>query len=293
MITYDFIIYLFAFQINNKNKMKQQLPLLDPNFQISPESKKTVTLLEDKNSINYQTQSKNLNYLRYKYSKNPTKFSVDSQEVKIPNNFNSNPNYNNLNNNYVINEINKSSASKLDLKGYRKVNSGEERFENLGIGLKIGSTSVVNNAIKESISNQQMALKISLMEIKRKNEYLKKRIELKESKAFYKFRPKLEKIVDSNVFVIFFMILTLFIMFISDIQNGWLPADSDNAIDYLQTIILFLFTFEIILTCLAKEGYSNSFFFWLDIVSTLSIIQDIGFIFDPLLILGSDSAKYF
>lgn len=274
-----------------KNKMKQQLPLLDPNIEKSPESKKTVTLREDINLINFPSESKNLNNLRNRFIRKPTKFSLDSKEVRITNNFNSNPNLNNLNNNYLINENNKSSTSRLDLNGYRKVNSGEERLENMGVGVKLGSTSMAH-ALREGISRDQMALKISLEDLKRKNEDLKRKMELKESKVFYKFRPRLQKIVDSNLFVIFFMILTFFIMFIADIQNGWLSADSDHYIDALQTTIMVLFTIEIFLTCLAKEGYFNSFFFWLDVVSTLSIIQDIGFIFDPLLNAGTQSARY-
>lgn len=272
--------------------MKQKLPLLDSNAKHSPESQKTVILREDTNLINKGSESKNLNILRQKYIRKPTKFSIDSKEAQISSNnnlnnfnYNSNPNYlNNINENN-----NKSAMSKLDLNGYRKVNLDEERLENLGGGMKI-NTTLVSHATKETISKEQMAFKISLEDIKRKNEELKKQIELKKSKAFYKFRAKLENIIESNYFVIFFMLLTIFIMFIADIQNGWLPVDSDDAIDALQTTILVLFVIEIVLSCIAKEGYANSFFFWLDVVSTISIVQDIGFIFDPLLNLGSVSS---
>jgi hypothetical protein len=57
----------------------------------------------------------------------------------------------------------------------------------------------------------------------------------------------------------------------------------------LQTSILSIFTLEILFTCIAKEGYINSFFFWLDVISTVSIIQDIGFIFDPLINFGNNT----
>lgn len=45
-----------------------------------------------------------------------------------------------------------------------------------------------------------------------------------------------------------------------------------------------MFLLEIILTSIAKENYFLSFFFWLDIVSTLSMIPDIGWLWD--LIIG-------
>lgn len=270
--------------------MKQQLPLLEPHMDQSPEIKKTFTLREDINLINYPSELKNINYITHKYLRKSTKFSVDSKESKIIlNKIHST--------NYVLNENNKSSTSRIDLNGYKKVNSNEERLENLGIGAKIGSASVVNKnmvMMRDNLPSDQMALKINLDEIKRKNENLKKKLELKETQFFYKLRNKLDKIVDSNIFVIFFMILTFLIMFITDVQNGYLTSETDNVIDALQITILVLFLFEIILTCLAKEGYTNTFFFWLDVVSTISIIQDIGFIFDPLLSITSDeSDRYF
>jgi hypothetical protein len=260
--------------------MKQQLPLLEPQIEEVPKSEKTVALREEIDIINYPSESKNMNYLRNKYSRKPTTFSIDSKETRIINNLNINQNLNSINSDKIGKQFKKSFTSKNFLYGYKKVNTIEERRE------KKGNTSMTN-IIKESIPRDQMALKISIEEIKRKNEDLKKKIELKESQAFYKMRSKLEKIVNSNFFVIFFMILTFFIMFIADIQNCLLPSDSDNIINALQTTILVLLTIEIILTCLAKEGYINSFFFWLDLVSSLSIIQDIGFIFDPLLTISS------
>jgi len=54
---------------------------------------------------------------------------------------------------------------------------------------------------------------------------------------------------------------------------------ADKSVDYVftnLTIISFaLFSLEIILSCLGQENYFNSFFFWLDLVSTLSLVADI------------------
>lgn len=36
-----------------------------------------------------------------------------------------------------------------------------------------------------------------------------------------------------------------------------------------------MFLIEIVLACIAKPDYFNSFFFWLDLVSTLSLLTDI------------------
>ena len=41
-----------------------------------------------------------------------------------------------------------------------------------------------------------------------------------------------------------------------------------------------LFTIEIVVHSLAQPNYFNSFFFWLDFVSTCSLIMDIGWFWD-------------
>ena len=43
-----------------------------------------------------------------------------------------------------------------------------------------------------------------------------------------------------------------------------------------------LFGVELILASIGKPDYFNSFFFWLDLISTLSLITDIKFIWDPI-----------
>lgn len=173
-------------------------------------------------------------------------------------------------------EVEVHKSSKENYKDYKLLNSNEERGEMLK------KTNNKNNSVKQSLTA------ISKIEdIKKKNAELKRKEEIERKKTSYKIKKKLEMIVDHNLFVIFFMVLTVFVMFIGDIQNGWLTSDVDYPIDLIQLIVMSLFSLEIILNCFAKEGYTNSFFFWLDVVSTLSLITDIGILFDPLLNLGS------
>lgn len=40
---------------------------------------------------------------------------------------------------------------------------------------------------------------------------------------------------------------------------------------------------ELILASIGKEGYANSFFFWLDLVSTLSLVTDIEPIWNKII----------
>ena len=51
-----------------------------------------------------------------------------------------------------------------------------------------------------------------------------------------------------------------------------------------------LFTLEIILNSVVDDDFKYSFFFWLDIIATLSLIPDIDWISSPLAeLLGSDT----
>lgn len=51
----------------------------------------------------------------------------------------------------------------------------------------------------------------------------------------------------------------------------------------MTSIALLLFTIEIIVQSIGKDGYANTFFFWLDLVSTVSLITDIEPIWNRIL----------
>jgi hypothetical protein len=108
------------------------------------------------------------------------------------------------------------------------------------------------------------------------NKEIKKKKEKKEKNIF-------THIVDSNYFIGYMTVLTLIALFSNDLQTTWLNSEVDFSFDIIQFCLLFFFTIEIIMTCMAKKGYIGSFFFWLDLISTISLIQDISFIFNPIL----------
>ena len=51
-----------------------------------------------------------------------------------------------------------------------------------------------------------------------------------------------------------------------------------------------LFIIEILLASIVKEGYFNSFYFWLDLVASLSLIFDITWFWDAILGTGGSNA---
>ena len=64
------------------------------------------------------------------------------------------------------------------------------------------------------------------------------------------------------------------------------PMEADAAFVAATLFAMLLFTLELLLSCFASAGYFNSFFFWLDLVSTASIITDIDPIMNALLGYG-------
>lgn len=72
--------------------------------------------------------------------------------------------------------------------------------------------------------------------------------------------------------------LTLYALFFDDIRILSLSANADDAVYGFTTFVLFCFSAEILLHSIADKNYINSFFFWLDIISTISLIFDIGWL---------------
>jgi hypothetical protein len=91
--------------------------------------------------------------------------------------------------------------------------------------------------------------------------------------------------------------LTIYVLYADDIRILSTDKDGDNKFFVSILICFFLFMFEILLLCFVRKGYICSFFFWMDIISTLSMVLEIPWVIEDLLKLGflSDStsiAKY-
>ena len=77
-------------------------------------------------------------------------------------------------------------------------------------------------------------------------------------------------------------IITLYALFGDDVRVLTTDKNGDPTYWTLNIIALIAFSLEIIVASLCKENYFNGFFFWLDIVSTLSLLLDIGWVTGPL-----------
>ena len=109
--------------------------------------------------------------------------------------------------------------------------------------------------------------------------------------------PTIFKVLDSNSFGFFVTILTLYALFGDDTRvvifyfktfQIAFDKSADLVFDVITIISLFVFTAEITMSWIVKDDYKYriwiykyiqiilySFFFWLDVISTLSLILDI------------------
>ena len=97
-------------------------------------------------------------------------------------------------------------------------------------------------------------------------------------------RTKIFRKIDSKYFSIFMTLLTIYALFGDDIRIAFFTKSSDIVFFTIASICMFFFTFELVMLFFTKQNYKWSFYFWLDLVATLSLIPDIGWIWE--LIIG-------
>jgi hypothetical protein len=82
-------------------------------------------------------------------------------------------------------------------------------------------------------------------------------------------------LVDHNVSQAILMILTIYALFGDNIRLMATDKPEDVIFMVLTIVCMFVFSIEIVLSCVGKDDYWLGFFFWLDSISTLSLILDI------------------
>lgn len=91
-----------------------------------------------------------------------------------------------------------------------------------------------------------------------------------------------ERYLDNIYFNLFITLITIYALFASDIQAAAFQAKDDNVFDILSLSSMGIFLIEIILSFVIKSQYRFSFFFWLDLISTFSLLLDVTLVQDAL-----------
>lgn len=98
-----------------------------------------------------------------------------------------------------------------------------------------------------------------------------------------RFKLAIRKFIDHYITVVFMTIITIYALFFEDIRILSFGKEHDDIFYGITAFGIVVFLIEIILSSFAKPEYPFHFFFYLDIVSTLSMIPDCGWIWELII----------
>jgi hypothetical protein len=100
-------------------------------------------------------------------------------------------------------------------------------------------------------------------------------------------RVKAEKFLGGWTFQGLMTIITIYSLFGDDVRQMAFTGQSDYIFYILSTISLGAFSLEIVLQSILREDYWLGFYFWLDLISTVSLLTDIGWVMNAIVELSS------
>ena len=120
--------------------------------------------------------------------------------------------------------------------------------------------------------------------IKTDTEMIKKRTsELKSQHKYISyqlsFTEKVQKVLESRVFLIIDIIMTLWMFYANDLKNLYTSKDSDVYFSIISLIVMGVLFIEIISLFIIDENeYGCSFYFWIDLIAMASMVFDLHFV---------------
>ncbi|CAD8196025.1 unnamed protein product [Paramecium octaurelia] len=133
-------------------------------------------------------------------------------------------------------------------------------------------------SIKSSGGGKSPAQQTTQKRVKRMNSKLKSRHHVQKQQS--EFAKKILKLTESTPFSIIMAIVTIYALFGDDIRILSVDKQGDDVFFILTVICMVAFLAEIILTSICKPEYVFNFYFVLDVISTITMILDLGWITD-------------
>lgn len=96
------------------------------------------------------------------------------------------------------------------------------------------------------------------------------------------------KVLSHWLYNLWIFLLTIYALFADDVRLAATALPADPVFFSLSCVAMFFFALELVVASLVKEGYWMGFYFWLDLLATVSMISDIGWAWEE--ILGTDQA---
>lgn len=93
------------------------------------------------------------------------------------------------------------------------------------------------------------------------------------------------RLLESMPIQIISLIMTLFALFMFDINAALLHPNADFTIQLIMTFAFVFFVLELIFAAIANKNFYKDLFFWLDVIATLSIIPDVPWLMDGVMIM--------
>lgn len=101
----------------------------------------------------------------------------------------------------------------------------------------------------------------------------------------------MNKILQNNFYVGFMMIITLYALFGDDFRILFCPKSGDYIFWSLTIVAMAFFAIELVMASIAQKDYFLKFYFWLDLIATVSLLTDIGWIYNELVGGGNISTS--
>ena len=94
-------------------------------------------------------------------------------------------------------------------------------------------------------------------------------------------KVKIRKLIDHKITELFMFLLTVWALLMADFSAAALDKEADFGIACVSFFVMVVFFVEVCLRAYAQKGYFKSFFFYLDLVATFTIIMDFQEAFSP------------
>lgn len=95
-------------------------------------------------------------------------------------------------------------------------------------------------------------------------------------------------VVEHKLFIVLTTLLTMFVLCADDVRLACTNQPADTWFNVATGFCLAVFSIEVILSCIGREDYFPGFFFYLDSISTVSLVIDITTINDAILAGGEE-----
>lgn len=95
-------------------------------------------------------------------------------------------------------------------------------------------------------------------------------------KKWRAIQVKILRFVESKPVTIVMTIATIYALFGDDARASSAPVSADYTFYDMSFVVMCLYTIELFLNCISKPNYIWGFYFWLDFISTASLLVDVG-----------------